>query len=221
MSDKHKTLIWDLPIRIFHWSIVILIVFSWYCIEIEDDLENHFLSGYCILALLLFRLIWGFFGTRHVKFKHMLYKPADIKAYAKTFFARKASAHAGHNPLGSLSAFALLGILGLQVGTGLFATDEDYYFGPFSEIVSSKLANRITEIHHLNFDILTGLIVLHICAIVFYLIYKKDNLITAMLTGRKKLLEGNNNAINSSKLITALLSLIFSATAVYLLVNFV
>jgi cytochrome b len=220
MNNKSNYLVWDLPIRVFHWSIVILICFSWYCIEIAEDLDKHFISGYCVLTLIIFRIIWGFLGTHHARFSNMLYKPTEIKIYLKSFFSRKANHYSGHNPLGSLSVVMLLGLLSVQALSGLFANDEDYYFGPFSDYVSTKTSDRLTEIHHINFDILIVFIVLHICAVIFYLLFKKENLFTAMITGRKKVSEGNNKAIVHSKLIVALLTLIFSASAVYLLVTY-
>jgi cytochrome b len=219
MTDKQSYLIWDLPVRVFHWLIVMLIGYSWYCVEIAEDMDQHFYSGYCVLTLLIFRILWGFLGTHHAKFRNMFYKPAEIMAYLKSFFSRKTSNYAGHNPLGSLSVVALLTLLCVQAVTGLFSNDEDYYFGPLSDYVSTKVSDRLTEIHHLNFDILTIFVVMHIFAVLFYLLFKRENLVTAMITGRKILSEGSE-VIANSKLLLALLTLIGSASAVFLLVYF-
>jgi cytochrome b len=219
MNNKHSYLIWDLPIRIFHWAIVILICFSWYCVEIAEDMDKHFISGYCVLTLLIFRIFWGILGTHYVRFRNMYYRPAEFKAYLKSFFSRKANHYPGHNPLGSLSVIALLTLLCVQAVTGLFSNDEDYYFGPLSDYVPTKVSDTLSEVHHVNFDILTVFIVMHIGAVLFYLLFKKENLVTAMITG-KKILSDGSEAIASSKLLVALLTLIFSASAVSLLVYF-
>lgn len=219
MTNKQSYLIWDLPIRIFHWAITILIGFSWYCVEIAEDMDKHFISGYCVLTLLIFRILWGFLGTHYVKFRNFFYKPAEIKNYIKSFFSRDASHYPGHNPLGSLSVIMLLTLLCVQAVTGLFSNDEDYYFGPLSDYVPTKVSDTLSEVHHINFDILTVFIVMHICAVLFYLLFKKENLVTAMISGKKKLSDGSE-AIPNSKLIIALLTLVFSASAVSLLVYF-
>ena len=220
MADEKKSLVWDLPVRLFHWSIVILVVFSWYSIEIEENLDWHFISGYCVLALLLFRVTWGFIGTRYARFRSMLFKPATTLQYFRSLFSGQNQRYSGHNPAGSLSVFALLGLMLVQATTGLFANDEDYYFGPLSDYVSIQTADRLTELHHLNFNILTGFIVLHILAIIFYRLVKKEKLLLAMITGNKSTPESSGEGIAHSKLVAALLTLIVSASAVYLLVNF-
>jgi len=220
VNNEKKHLIWDVPTRVFHWSIVLLIAYSWYSVEIAEDMDQHFISGYCVLTLLIFRILWGFVGTYYATFKSMLYKPSDILGYTRSLFSKKTGHYPGHNPLGSLSVFALLGLLLLQAVSGLFSNDEDYYFGPLSDYVSTKISDRITEIHHLNFDILTVIIATHILAILFYLLFKKDNLVTAMISGRKLLESGSDKIVENSKLLIALLTLILSASAVSLLVYF-
>ena len=220
MATEEKSLVWDLPLRLFHWSIVILVVFSWYSVEIEENLDWHFISGYCVLALLLFRLTWGFIGTRYARFKNMLFSPTSILRYFRSLFSRQTEHHTGHNPAGSLSVFALLTLMLVQAGTGLFANDEDYYFGPLSDYVSIKTADWLTEIHHLNFNILTGFIVLHVLAILFYRIFKKEKLLMAMITGKKTGTVARGDEIQHSKLLAALLTLIVSTSAVCLLVYF-
>lgn len=217
MSNEKPSLVWDLPLRIFHWSIVILLVFSWYSVEVMEDLDKHFISGYCVLALLLFRLAWGFFGTQNAKFRAMLFSPSAILSYAKSLFSGSTIKFTGHNPLGSLSVFALLGFMLLQAVTGLFSNDEDWYFGPLSDYVSTQTADRLTEIHHLNFNILLGFVVLHVLAVLFYLVVKKDNLVKPMFTGKKLVEEGG---IESSKILRALLILGITAGCVFALVKF-
>ena len=218
MSERSKVLIWDLPLRLFHWLLVGLVVFSWYSIEVEENLDWHFISGYCVLFLLLFRLLWGFLGSYYARFKNFLFGPSEILNYAKNLMGKTETHYAGHNPLGSLSVFALLLLLLFQAATGLFANDEDYYFGPLSDLVSTRTADVLTEIHHFSFNILLAFIVLHIAAIVFYRLVKKENLVRAMLTGRKEMEDGETVDVPDSRLLPALGVALMAAGAVYVLV---
>ena len=220
MQSEKPKLVWDLPIRIFHWLTVALIIFSWYSVEIMEDLDKHFISGYCVLALVMFRLFWGFLGTRHALFKSMIYAPRKIINYATGLFKNETVQFAGHNPLGSLSVFALLALLLLQAVSGLFSNDEDWYFGPLSDYVSTTTADRLTEFHHLNFDVLLGFIVLHILAVLYYLFIKKENLVKPMLTGKKHLEEVGEDVIPSSKSARALFILCVCGAAVFMMVKF-
>lgn len=219
-QQAKKTLVWDLPVRLFHWLLVILIGFSWYSVEITGDLDNHMLSGYAILTLILFRLAWGFFGTRHARFRDFIYPLRVIADYSKTVFRRQPGSYAGHNPLGGLSVLALIAALAIQTGTGLFANDEYSYFGPLSDYVSADTAYTLTTIHHFNFNILMGLIVLHIAAVLFYQFYKRDHLTSAMFTGRKPDPDGVFTPVENPALIRAGILFLLSAAAVYCLVEF-
>ena len=220
MSDNNKKLIWDLPVRIFHWLLVINIGYSWYAVEIEADMDHHFLSGYCALTLILFRILWGIFGTTYTRFSGFLYSPKMVLAYAKTFFTRAHGKSAGHNPLGALSVYAMLFLMALQATTGLFSNDGDYYFGPLSNYVSWGISSTITEIHHANFKIITGFIVLHIVAILYYRLYKGEKLLLAMFTGKKVDDKNQYEAIADSRLIVAAVLIMLCAGLVYALVNY-
>lgn len=218
-----KVLVWDLPTRICHWLLAVSIVYSWYCIEIVEDMEQHFWSGYTILTLILFRLIWGFIGSRYARFSSFLFPKEEIVSYAKSIKSRTINKHyLGHNPIGSLSALAMMLAILLQASTGLFNSD-DYYFGPLSGLIDKKLTAYLSSIHQLNFDLLKLLIATHIIAILYYKFYKKENLSKAMITGKKTALatdEGNKPvAISGSKLILALLVLALCAAIVYGLAN--
>ena len=122
-----KKFIWDLPVRIFHWLLVVLIAAALYAVKISGDMDTHMLIGQSILALLIFRVLWGFVGPRYARFGSFVYKPVEILRYARTLFSRKGGEYAGHNPTGSLAVFAMLALIGVQVTTGLFATDADEY----------------------------------------------------------------------------------------------
>ena len=212
-----RKLIWDLPIRIVHWLLTVLICGSWYTVTVTGDMETHMLIGQTILCLLVFRVIWGLVGTRYARFSSFVFGPRTIATYARSILSRSGGGYAGHNPLGFLAVFAMLVLIGIQVTTGLFATDGDFYEGPLNHLVSGRTGGRITDIHYLNFDVLAIMIGIHIAAIFFYLLYKRENLISPMFTGKKtgEALE----AISGSKLGLALGAIVVSAAAVYLLVT--
>ncbi|MGI9260100.1 MAG: cytochrome b/b6 domain-containing protein [Gammaproteobacteria bacterium] len=213
-----KKLIWDLPTRIFHWLLAILIGAAWYTVSISGDMDSHMLIGQSILALLLFRIIWGFVGTRYAKFSSFVYRPREILDYAKSFFSPRGGEYAGHNPLGSLAVFAMLTLVGVQAATGLFATDFDgFYRGPLNGLVSSATATSITDIHYTNVNILLVLIGIHVVAVLFYLFFKRDNLISPMISGEKQDEGESFRAIDGSKLSLAIGAVVAAVAIVLLL----
>lgn len=220
MPAENKKSIWDLPVRIVHWLLVILIPWSWYSVEIKDDLDTHMLLGYCIITLVFFRIVWGIIGTRYARFGSFVFPMHEYLACGKRFFTRHYGNYAGHNPLGALSAAMMLLLLALQAVTGLFSNDEEYYFGPLSDNVSSHTASMLTRFHHLNFNILLGFIILHILSIVYYLCYKKVNLIMPMITGMKADTGDNSPPITGSRLLSAAGLILICSALVYCLVRF-
>ena len=177
--------IWDLPTRLFHWLIVALFAFSWWSAE-TDRLDWHMRSGYAILTLLLFRIYWGFAGSATARFAAFIKGPRTFAAYAAGLLARPGKPSPGHNPMGGWSVVALIALLLLQTGLGLFAIDVDgLNAGPLNILVSFETGRRIAGLNSLIFNVLLILIGLHIAAILFYWLYKRENLIAAMVTGRK------------------------------------
>ena len=175
-----RVAIWDLPTRLFHWALVLLMPALWWTAE-EHMYDLHFLLGEVALGLILFRLFWGLFGSSTARFAGFVKGPAAILAYLR---GRPPGA-VGHNPLGALSVLALLFLLANVIGLGLFATDEDGLApAPLSHLVSYDSARILTERHEQVFWILVGFIGLHVSAILFYLLVKRDNLVTPMITGR-------------------------------------
>lgn len=191
-----KTLIWDLPLRIFHWALAALVVMAWVSVEILEDLDIHFLCGYGILGLILFRLIWGVVGPEHARFSAFVKGPSAILAYLR---GDANHYRGGHNPLGALSVLFLLAVVGLQATTGLFTDDEYYYFGPLNSYVSSDVVGVMSNLHHLNVNVIIAAIALHLAAIAFYRVVKKENLVTPMITGKKDDSEKKFSAISDSK----------------------
>ena len=172
------TRIWDIPTRLFHWAIALLIPFSWWAAK-TDHLPWHRLSGYGILGLLVFRVIWGFVGSPTACFGRFLAGPRRIADYV----GGRAAPAAGHNPLGGWSVMALLTVLGTQVGLGLFSIDEDSLEpGPLANLVSFDTGRAIAHLHHRLFWVLVALIALHLGAIAVYALRRK-NLVGPMITG--------------------------------------
>ncbi len=177
--------LWDGPTRIVHWSLVILIVLAWWSAE-NDKMDWHRWSGYGVLGLIAFRLIWGFAGSGSARFASFVRGPAATLAYARTLPSRAHADTPGHNPLGAWSVVAIIAAVAAQVVTGLFAVDVDgIESGPLSDRVSFDTGRLLAKWHHWSFWVLEALVVVHIAAIAFYLTYKRSNLIGPMVTGRR------------------------------------
>jgi cytochrome b len=178
--------VWDLPTRLFHWLLVGLFAFLWYSGGGSDALMDwHMRAGYALLALLLFRVAWGIWGSRHSRFVQFLTPPRQTLAYLRELLARRTTPAFGHNPLGGWMVMMMLAALLVQTITGLFATDDISINGPLNGAVSSTTAGRLTDVHHLNFDILLILAGLHIAAILAHRVLGEP-LTLAMVTGRQR-----------------------------------
>jgi cytochrome b len=181
--------IWDLPTRLFHWSLALCVVGLAITGTLGGDWMNwHLRLGYTVFTLLLFRLVWGFVGGHWSRFRSFLYGPAALLQHLR---GRAPLAHtAGHSPLGALSVFALLFILLAQVGTGLFSDDEIATFGPLVHLVSGDTVLAATGYHKsVGKLLILALVVLHLLAIAFYKFAKRQPLTQAMLSGDKTLTE--------------------------------
>lgn len=175
--------LWDLPVRLTHWLLVLLVLTLWVTAE-NGWLDWHRLSGYAILTLVLFRLYWGFFGSTPARFTHFLRGP---RAVLRTLPGKSKTATFGRNALGGWSVVAMLSILLLQAGFGLFAVDIDgLESGPLATHVSFETGRQAATLHATVFNVLLLLIALHVAAILVYLVFKRENLILPMLTGRKQ-----------------------------------
>ena len=180
--------VWDLPTRIIHWAMASLVLAQWCSAEWNLlSMDWHFRLGYVLLALVLFRIAWGFVGSESARFSRFLAGPSRVAEYAATLARREPSAQPGHNPLGGWAVVAMLAVLLAQSLTGLFSTDDISLYGPLSERVSADLADQMTSIHKSLTDVLVILIGLHLAAVSWYAIWKRDGLVPAMVTGRKRL----------------------------------
>lgn len=187
--------VWDLPVRLFHWLIVILVAFSWWSAEEGGVmLKYHMWSGYTVLTLLLFRLGWGVIGSRYARFADFVHGPRRVLATAGALFDRRPLPVAGHNPVGGWMVVVLLVCLLVQAATGLFANDDLFNEGPLYAYVGKDWSDRLTAIHHLNFTVLVSLIAVHVLAVAWHRLRKGERLVTAMVTGRKTLPSGTEPA---------------------------
>ena len=180
----HRVRVWDLPTRVFHWSLVLCIIGAVISANIAGNaMVWHFRFGFCILTLLLFRIVWGFVGNRYARFSSFL--PNPLAAW-KTLRGA-ASNTLGHNPLGAWSVYAFLVMLSVQAITGLFSNDDIANEGPWAVKIAKDLSDALTSWHKgYNKGIIVGLMLLHIAAILYYRYVKKERLLKAMITGDKE-----------------------------------
>ena len=179
-----KIPIWDRPTRIFHWVLAILFVVC-FMSGSRGQFDIHIPAGQALLVLVVARIVWGLVGSETSRLARLVRSPATILAYVRTVPRRAPDRYGGHNPLGGLSVVAMLALLLLQTGLGLFAADVDgLHEGPLSFLVSYDLAREASGLHAVVVDILLVLVGLHLAAILFHLIYKRENLTGAMVTGR-------------------------------------
>lgn len=202
MAREEKRLVWDLPVRVTHWLIVLGVAACWATHYLGVEwFAWHRRSGYVVLVLAAFRLVWGFLGTRHARFASFVRRPRVIIDYLRG----RTPGGVGHNPLGALAVVTMLLVLLLQAGTGLFANDEIMNAGPFYGWIDQAQSNRLTSVHRFNSDVLLVLIGLHLAAIAWYVGVRGQPLVSAMITGRKPTAEvPATEAIAGSRTLPAL-----------------
>jgi cytochrome b len=189
MTNQRCYALWDLPVRLFHWLLLAAIVTSAVSANL-DAMTLHIWAGQAVLGLVLFRLLWGVLGTRTARFASFVRSPATVLAYARNLPAQMKVLHLGHNPMGALSVLALIALTLIQAATGLFADDDVLTQGPLAHLVSSSTREWITSWHKLNFNLLLGMIALHVLVIVLYLRVGGQNLVRPMVTGKACAPEG-------------------------------
>lgn len=192
MADKNerKVRVWDLPVRLFHWTLVALMVVSYFTGRAGGDwMKFHFWSGYSILTLILFRIAWGFVGSTTARFADFVKGPSAAIAHLRGVLGSDRPREAGHNPIGGAMVVALLLAVLLQVAAGFFSADTDMGMvnGPLALLVADKWVERATAFHKFWINVLLWMVALHVLAAIVYLVWKRQNLIGAMLTGRKPL----------------------------------
>ena len=211
--------IWDLPIRLFHWSLVALIATSWLSAELLW-MRVHVWSGFTIMTLLLFRIIWGLIGSDTARFTWFLKSPVEALRHLAHLTRREPDIEAGHNAAGGWMVLGMLGILSIQVGSGLGSNDDIMTEGPFATMVGKERSDWLTHVHHLNFKMIMVVVLLHVLAIIAYRVLKGHNLVLPMITGKKRL-PGTMRAPRMVHPAAGLVVLLFSAMTVFLVVRFV
>lgn len=184
----HHIRVWDAVTRSWHWLLAFTVISGWLLGEFRtfSIMQWHFYAGYCTGGLLLFRLYWGFFGPPSVRFAALIPRPRELVAYVRVLFRREPSGVAGHSPMGGSAVLIMLTLLIVQVCTGLFSEDDAlFHEGPLADTVSSATSRKATAIHHQNSSLLLIMFGLHVGIMVFYHIWKKENLVGAMFSGRK------------------------------------
>jgi cytochrome b len=180
--------VWDGPIRLFHWGIVVLVIVSWISVE-NSWMQIHLLSGYTTASALLFRLMWGFVGSDTARFSAFLTSPLLGLQHLRHLTRRDQDTQIGHNAAGGWMVLLLLLLLAAQVGTGLFANtfDDLDVNGPLATYVARRTINRLSVVHEFNFYLILGAIGLHIAAVVAYAVLRGHDLLRPMITGKKRL----------------------------------
>jgi cytochrome b len=180
--------VWDAAVRVVHWLLVLLLaVLLATGLAGNDWLAWHMRAGYAMLTLVLFRILWGFFGSRNARFTAFVRGPRAVKRYARSLRNRAHEVHATHNPLGAWMVVALLAALLLQCALGLFTNDDILYEGPLVRHITKDLSDTLSSLHRKWWWVIAALAVLHIGAVTAYYTMLRENLVKPMLTGRKRL----------------------------------
>ncbi len=217
--NKQRVVVWDAGVRIFHWALLAAMIGAFVTIKM-GKLQYHTWCGYVILALLLFRLVWGFVGGTHARFTSFIKGPGAIIAYLKNTIAGGKETSLGHNPLGALSVLAMLAALLFQSISGFLTNSDDFFFeAPLYKLVGKELSDKITTLHKLNENVMLALIGLHLAAIAFYFFFKKENLVKPMLTGVKEV-EGEAAPSRGGSPGLAVFLMILAGIAVFFLTRY-
>lgn len=199
--------VWDLPTRLFHWCVVLLLVTSWTTQEL-DWMQLHFLAGYSMCAALLFRITWGLIGSDTARFSRFLRSPVAALRHLAELRRRPPDTEIGHNAAGGWMVLVLLLLLAVQVGTGLCANDEIMNQGPLADTVGQHWSNWLSHVHAVNFTLIEIAVALHLLAIASYRVLGHD-LVRPMITGRKRLPAG----LAAPRFVNPLLALLVFAVA--------
>ena len=207
--------VWDLPTRLFHWSLALTVIGSVVTGQIGGNaMVWHTRLGLVVLALLAFRLVWGFAGGYWSRFTSFLYGPRSVMAYLRGDSGPEGRYDIGHSPIGSLSVWALLALLALQVATGLVADDEIATTGPLNRFVSGRVAGAASAWHEeIGKSLLIVLVLVHVAAVLYYLRRKQKNLIAPMIHGDALLPAGTTASKDGAGSRLAALAIVAAAAA--------
>jgi cytochrome b len=182
---KNETVVWDLFVRVFHWTLVVGFFIAYLS---GDDLQSlHVIAGYCVGALVLARLVWGVAGSHHARFASFVYRPGKVWRYARDLLAFRGRRYLGHSPAGGAMVLLLLAMLTLLVTSGLVALALREGAGPLAGWIAPDraLGGVVGEIHEFLANVTLGLVLLHLCGVLLASLVHGENLVKAMWTGRK------------------------------------
>jgi len=215
-APSSETLVWDLPLRLFHWTLALVLVACWATQEMGSRwMQVHMWLGYAAGALVIFRCLWGFAGPRHARFGSFLAGPRAVVAYLRAWLGGAPPHFAGHNPAGGWSVLAMLALVAGQVATGMMNSDDTFHAGPWHYEVPGRIADAAGRLHH---DLFYGLAILagvHIVAVLAYRWRPGVDLVRPMITGRKRT---DDPGIDGSRPLRALLALLAAAALIVLAV---
>jgi len=216
-----KVAAWDLPTRLFHWLLVILMACAYLSYEYGDvNMTWHMWNGYALLTLGLYRLMWGLWGSSTARFSQFIKGPGVVFGYVKSQHTNQPQKYLGHNPVGALMVLSLLGLILVQGSMGLFTSDDIMVEGPLAYKASSDWVTFAGSIHRIGFWVITGFVGLHVFAVAFYLLVKKENLIRPMISGKKDIrFVPDGGVLIAAPLSRALLSVFLSCVVLWLVVN--
>ncbi|WP_218353978.1 cytochrome b/b6 domain-containing protein [Alteromonas lipotrueiana] len=210
------SLIWDIPTRLFHWLLVAGLLVQYVTAEwLDDAMQWHFYAGYFLFGLIIFRCFWGLVGPKYARFSSFVTGPVQVWRYSRQILNRHSKPYAGHNPLGGWVVVFMLVIVAAQAISGLFMSDDIFMQGPWYHVVSVDTQELMNFVHHQAFNLLLGFIALHIVAIAFYTVYKRQSLAPAMVHGKKTTVAA---PISSSKWVLAITLALVSAALTYYVV---
>ena len=198
-------LVWDVPVRLFHWLVVVLVPAAYVTLEL-NWIDWHVWIGEALLALVIFRLLWGCFGSETARFRRFVASPAAAVRHLRGLFRREPDLQVGHNAAGGWMVLLLLALLLAETLSGLYVNNDIANEGPLSQLVPAWLANAISALHGLVWDVLLAAVALHVLAIALYAVAKRHNLLRPMLTGYK-LLPWSIDAPLQAPVLRALLAL--------------
>jgi cytochrome b len=205
--------VWDLPTRLFHWLIVLLLPASYVSRKLHM-MPLHLILGYTWLALLLFRLAWGFVGSDTARFGRFLASPLAGLRHLRRWRVREPDTQIGHNAAGGWMVLLLLLLLAVQVGSGLGAEDRHGAKGPLAALVGPDWSARLAFVHATNVNIILAAVALHILAVASYAVFKRQNLVRPMVTGKKRL-PGATRAPRMASPVLALALLVVAAVVAW------
>jgi len=201
-SSSAKAIIWDLPLRVFHWALVICVVVSVVSAKLGAT-AVHERSGLAVMGLILFRVIWGGIGSQTARFTTFVKSPAAVLASARHLVIGQTDNQSGHSALGGYATLLLLMVCLVMAVTGSFSTDDILYDGPFAHLAPDYV-NTASRIHHLTEKILFAVIAMHVLALFIYFWRLKKNLVPAMITGRRANAIGPSGRLSSSRTVLGL-----------------